>query len=129
MVKYKEALAIVLCLVAQLIASVPAGYAAGAPTVVWDDDHVVDGIESYRGQVIELSADLAVLGSLTLENTELIVTGSQHGDRAIKVDDGGKLTIISGSVIRSSDPDIHYTFAVYFGGRLTMNDSRMTDCG
>ena len=129
MVKYKEALAIVLCLVAQLIVSVPAAHAAGAPTVLWDEEHVVDGIESYSGEVIALSADLTVTGSLTLDGTELVVAGQIHGDCAIKVESGGKLTIISGSVIRSSDPDIHYTFAVYSGGRLTMNDSRITDCG
>jgi hypothetical protein len=70
-----------------------------------------------------------VSGSLTLDGTELVLSGRGQGDCAIKMEDGGKLTVIAGSVIRSSDPDVHYTFAVYSGGRLTMNDSRIADCG
>lgn len=126
---YGKALALALCLMAQLIAQTPAAEAGGVPSVVWDEDHVVDGIENYRGGVISLSGDLTVTGSLTLEGTELVATGQSHGDCAIKVESGGKLTVLAGSVIRSSDPEVHYTFAVYSGGRLTMNDSRVTDCG
>jgi hypothetical protein len=40
--------ALALCLAAQLFAWAPQGADGSGPTVVWDDDHTVDGIESYE---------------------------------------------------------------------------------
>ena len=129
MVKRSKALAILFCLVVQLIAVAPTGSADGTPTVVWETDHAVDGIESYNGDIILLEGNLTVTGTLTFENTELILAGTQNGSCDITVEEGGNLSVLAGSYIHSSDPKAHFTFKVLPDASLWMNGSRLRDCG
>jgi len=111
-----------------MIAMVPAATPV-EPTLVWDGDRVVDGQESYFGEVILLEGNLTVTGALTFENTELILAQTQNGSCDVTVKSGGNLSVLAGSVIRSSDPKAHFTFKVLSGGSLWMNGSRLSDCG
>jgi parallel beta-helix repeat protein len=101
----------------------------GAANLNWNTDKLVSGAESYNGDVITLTANLTITGSLTLTNVDLKVNTPANGTYTILVDDGGSLTVLAKSKLHSTSAENHFRFQVRSNGTLTMNNSELHDCG
>jgi nitrous oxidase accessory protein NosD len=100
---------------------------AGGGTV--SGDWTVTDTRAYSGCTITLNGNLIVsaTGDLDLGGVMLIVNCPGQGSYGITVQSGGELTVRSASNITSSGPE--YKFQVLGGGKLTVTDSIIKECG
>jgi len=92
-------------------------------------DWVVGGTEVRENEVIILAGNLIVEsgGNLTLINCTLYMNCTYDGEWQIRVERGGIMNVLKGSVITAYNPDYEFLFYVY--GRLIMQDSFLSRCG
>lgn len=95
----------------------------------WTGDTAISDDRTYAGDTITVQGNLTVTGSLTLIGAELVMDCPSCGTYAIDVKDGGRVSILAGSRVHASNAGAHYLFRVWPGSALTMNDSRLEDCG
>ena len=91
-------------------------------------DWVISGTEVVSDQTIVLTGNLIVRpgGSLTLINVKLYMDCSYNGEWQIRVESGGTMNVLAGSVITAYNPEYEFLFYVY--GELVMRDSELHEC-
>jgi len=94
------------------------------------NDWIVTGKEVRENEIIVLTGNLIIKsgGDLTLINCTLLMNCSYNGEWQIKVESGGKLNILKGSVITAYNPNYEFSFYVYHG-HLFMRESELHRCG
>ena len=94
-------------------------------------DWNVTGNETYVNEEIILTGNLIVKsgGNLTFINVTLRMNCSYDGEFQIKVEDGGRFNILSGSIITAENPEYEYLFYVEKYAILRMYDSELHECG
>jgi parallel beta-helix repeat protein len=111
-----------------LLAAIDLSSVAGFPP---NGDWVVTGTEVCSGQIVVLNGNLTVesSGNLTLVNVVLRLNCNYNGQFNINVKPGGKLYVLSRSVISSVDPDKRFSFFVWNEATFRMNESELHNCG
>lgn len=97
--------------------------------LAWTGDTIVADDRTLDGCGITLAGNLTVSGNLTLVATELTVLCPANGTFGIQVVKRGRLVLGSGTTVRSSGPEAHFSFRVLAGAGLVMLDSELRDCG
>jgi parallel beta-helix repeat protein len=97
----------------------------------WDKEWTVNDTRSYAGCTITLGGNLTVLGTgrLDLAGAALVMNCNADGRFGIEVQSGGELIVRLASNITSSSPNFEYRFVVMAGGKLTIADSELRECG
>ncbi|MEW5759703.1 MAG: right-handed parallel beta-helix repeat-containing protein, partial [Candidatus Thermoplasmatota archaeon] len=93
-------------------------------------DWTIDSSQTITNisEVIILTGNLTVEGTLIFENVTLLMNLTYEGEYGIVVKDGGKL-YINNSNISSSNISNHYYFKVENNGTLEMTNSSLSYCG
>jgi parallel beta-helix repeat protein len=97
----------------------------------WNLEWTVNDTRSYAGCTITLGGNLTIVGTgrLDLAGVALVMNCSADGRYGIDVQSGGELIVRMGSNITASSPDYEYKFVVRAGGKLTVADSEIRECG
>ena len=95
------------------------------------EDWVITGHVVRENETIILNGNLVVKdgGALTLRNCQLFLNCSRDGEWQIRVEGGGSLSVLDGSVITALDPEHEFLFYVEENATLHMADSELHECG
>jgi parallel beta-helix repeat protein len=88
--------------------------------------------ETYvKGETLSVSHNITIEdgGKLTLDDTTLILNGSDYGDLWITVKSGGELNIINNSNITQGTSQINYDFVFENHSKGLISQSEISDCG
>lgn len=99
------------------------------PRTEWRGSLSLEGSRVYSRHSILLSGELRVRGSLVLVGSELIVDPGDGDSGRIIVESGGRLALLSGTFVHSTDPLCRFQFVVEEGGELLVENSELRDCG
>jgi len=103
--------------------------AAPAAALDWVGDQTIGGVQSYSGEVIVLTGNLVITGTLSFSGVDLTVACPANGSYTIEVRSGGRFNVQSGSKIHSLTPAYRFCFIVRSGGTLNFDQSTLRDCG
>ena len=92
-------------------------------------DWIVTNPETVHDTEINLTGDLIVTDSLTLNHVTLRMNCSYPGEFGIRVEAGGFLRITNGSKVVAVNPTAPYTFRTYMDARLRITNSEIHHCG
>jgi len=94
-----------------------------AADIFFNDDWIVSSDESYNNKSILLSADLLVKegNSLALSGCELEITSQKDEIRTLTVEDGGRLSILGGTLVTSSSD--RYGYRIIVNGEIEVHSS------
>jgi parallel beta-helix repeat protein len=102
---------------------------SSAADLTWTGDTTISTSRTQTGDIINMTGNLTITGTLTLIGSELRMNCPDNGCYTILVKSGGTLNILAGSNVHAVDPDAHFLFRVQNGATLNMNASELHDCG
>jgi parallel beta-helix repeat protein len=126
---YAAARALAICLLIAGMVPLTPLLSTPAAALDWDGDQTISDVQAYSGDLIILTGNLTITGSLTFTGVDLTLACPSNGSYTIEVRSGGTFNVLAGSRIHSQNPAYRFCFIVRSGATFAMDQSTLEDCG